>query len=190
MKAILLGICVVSICSCSKRSELTPAETPPAAGTAAPVAVESPTLRRNLAPEGTYFLLQRISITTDSGVIGDPPGTKVTLVKAGPPARVTDGHNEFDVDPSQITNDLDIATQVFYADRSVQSAIKAMSDQQAREYSKQQASQQKAVTDYLKSQPASYAQPISTFSSGGNPLDKSSYNQRQRVGAPDSRHSY
>jgi hypothetical protein len=46
---------------------VTPAPLPPATAL--------PTPRRNLAPDGAYFLLQRIPVTTDSGVVGiySPP---------------------------------------------------------------------------------------------------------------------
>src|SRR5437016_1127420 len=72
---------------------------------ARPVAQE-----RHLAPEGTFFLLQRASLPIDSGVIGFAPGTKVTMVEQGDSAStVTDGQYQFTVQSSQLTNDLDLA---------------------------------------------------------------------------------
>ena len=75
---------------------------------AAPVAPS-----RRLAPEGTFYVIQRISATTDSGVVAVPVGTKVTVTKAGVPLRVTDGKTEFAVAPNQITNDLDVAGRAY-----------------------------------------------------------------------------
>jgi len=114
----------------------------------------------NLAPDGTYFLLQRISITTDSGITGDAPGTKVTLVAAGPPMQVTDGQNEFEVQPSQVTNDLDVAQRVFYADQTAQAEIKAMRAKQSPQTDKQLEAAQKLMIEKQHELGQSLAQPL------------------------------
>ena len=67
------------------------------------------------APAGTYFLLERISISTDSGVIGFDPGTKVTLVNdLGESLRVTDGQTVFDVPKNRLTNQINDPRPVSY----------------------------------------------------------------------------
>ena len=72
----------------------------------------------DLAPAGTYFLLQRVSVTSDSGIIGISPGTKVTLISTSSTGmHVTDGQNQFDVGTSQVTNDFGIARQTLKTDR-------------------------------------------------------------------------
>ena len=77
-----------------------------------------------LAPEGTFFLLQRASLPIDSGVIGFAPGTKVTLVEqAGSVSTVTDGEYQIKVPSSQLTNDLDVAASVAKADQTTQAQI-------------------------------------------------------------------
>lgn len=86
----------------------------------------------------TYFLLQRVSIMTDSGVVGLSPATKVTLIDAGPPIRVTDGNYQFNVEPAQLTNDLSVATRSFQADQAAQSAINSTTNQGAQNDLKQQ----------------------------------------------------
>ena len=74
-----------------------------------PASVSAPVkTRRHPIQEGVYYLLTRVSITTDTGVTGIPRGTRVTIVRFGYPMRVTDGQHEFDVTSTQITNDLDI----------------------------------------------------------------------------------
>src|SRR4030095_1844958 len=101
---------------------------------ARPVAQE-----RHLAPEGTFFLLQRASLPIDSGVIGFAPGTKVTLVEqADSVSTVTDGEYQFKVPSSQLTNDLDLAASVATADYTAQAQIAELVAKSAQEYSQQQ----------------------------------------------------
>ena len=101
---------------------------------ARPVAQE-----RRLAPEGTFFLLQRASLPIDSGVIGFAPGTKVTMVEQGDSAStVTDGQYQFTVQSSQLTNDLDLAASVAKADYTTQAQITELTAKWAQEYSQQQ----------------------------------------------------
>jgi len=88
---------------------------------------------KHIAPEGIYFLLERISITTDSGVIADVPGTKVTLEKDnGTTLAVTDGSNHFDVSNTQITNDLDVAARYSSAQAAQGTALAAWTQEQKR----------------------------------------------------------
>ncbi len=78
---------------------------------------------RQLAPEGVFYLLERIAITNDSGVIGELPGTKVTLVTGGETKmQVTDGERTFEVTPAQVTNDLGLAASARKSDETSQAA--------------------------------------------------------------------
>src|SRR5260370_12718477 len=108
-----------------------------------PVAQPTParpvTPQRRLAAEGTYFLLERASLRIDSGVIGFAPGTKVTLLEQGNSAsKVTDGQYQFEVPPSQLTNDLDIAASVAQSDYAEQARLTELTGQSAQEYAQQQ----------------------------------------------------
>jgi hypothetical protein len=125
-----------------------------------PVAVAAATPIRHLAPPGIYFLLQRVSFMTDSGVVGDSPGTKVSMVKSGSPMKVSDGQNQFDVDPTEVTNDLDIATRVFYADRAVQAQISKVTSQEAATFAKQQEADLKAWQAKQRTLGSTYAEPM------------------------------
>src|SRR5438094_2853895 len=116
------------------QAQRTPAKPATAARpTPAKVQVAKPTPARSiaarqprLAPEGTYFLLQRVSLKIDSGVVGFAPGTKVTLVERGVPLSVvSDGQYQFSVAPSLLTNDLDIADGVAKSDYAAQAQIAA-----------------------------------------------------------------
>jgi hypothetical protein len=92
-----------------------------------------------LAPEGTYFLLQRVSLKTDSGVIGFAPGTKVTLVDQGTSmSTVSDGEYQFMVASSQLTNDLDMAENVTKSDYTAQAQIAESIGRSVRQYEQQQ----------------------------------------------------
>jgi hypothetical protein len=87
--------------------------TPPPPPPPAPSPVARATPPRHLALPGTYFLLRYRSVTTDSGVTGFPPGTKVSLLRQSDQTmHVTDGNVEFDVSPGEVTNDLDIAARI------------------------------------------------------------------------------
>jgi|SRR5919201_1704796 hypothetical protein len=108
---------------------------------AKPALAAHPTPPKRLAPEGTYFLLQRSSLTTNSGVIGFAPGTKVTLVgRNGSTITVTDGKYQLNVEASQLTNDLAIATTVAQSDFTAQKKIANIIETYVKEYSKQQQS--------------------------------------------------
>src|SRR6266480_2831242 len=54
--------------------------------------------RHHLAPEGVFFLMERVSVFTQYGVTGIAPGTRVRLVQdKGNTFSVTDGNTTFDV---------------------------------------------------------------------------------------------
>jgi hypothetical protein len=100
-----------------------------------------PTPVRHLAPEGTYFLLQFVSITTPSGVVGLPPGTKITaLARDQTSFKVSDADDHaFLVMQSQITNDLDLAAAAARRDAALQSRIQNQIATEARKYEEEQA---------------------------------------------------
>jgi hypothetical protein len=133
------------------------------------VAIDSPTPavvaaapgpQRTLAPGGIYYLTQRIPVTTDSGVIGDPPGTKVTVVSTGPTIRVTDGQNQFEVQPGQITNDPGVAARLYYSDRAAQSLDSSERAAAAQQLQEQQEASQKAWTAQQMARPPVYSGPL------------------------------
>jgi len=116
-----------------------PPTAPPAQARPSPIAkMTSPSIAkttprpRNLAPDGTYFLLRYHSVTTDTGVTGFPPGTKVSLVrKSDQTMRVTDGQIELDVAPSEVTNNLDIAARLARTDSRTQGQAIALASAQS-----------------------------------------------------------
>src|SRR5438552_8334053 len=106
---------------------------------AKPAPARPVTPERRLAPEGTYFLLERASLKIDSGVIGFAPGTKVTLLDQGDSAStVTDGQYQFTVPSSRLTNDLDIAESVAKSDYAAQAQLADLTAKWTQEYNQQQ----------------------------------------------------
>jgi len=106
---------------------------------AKPTPARPVTPQPRLAPEGTYFLLERASLRIDSGVIGFAPGTKVTLLDQGNSAStVTDGQYQFAVPPSQLTNDLDIAAGVAKSDYAAQAQLGELTAKWVQEYNQRQ----------------------------------------------------
>ena len=126
------------IASCSKVQHSEPEPTPPPAPTAQPslpprpAATPIPTpVTLHLAPPGVYFTVQRLSATTSDGVRGFPPGTRLALIKdLGDRLQVKAAEFEFEVTPSQITKDLDVAAFAARQDAQAQQAISAYLQQQ------------------------------------------------------------
>ena len=89
-----------------------------------PPVVKAPVSQHRLAPPGVLYLTQRVAITTDSGITGYAPGTAVRFVSEGSSGvRVRDGSDEFLVQRSQLTNDLDIVARIRKADLRNQTQI-------------------------------------------------------------------
>ena len=71
-----------------------------------------------LAPEGVFYLKERVTIMTDSGIRGYAAGTKVTrLEDRGGQLLVSDGGSEFEVSKSKVTNDLSIVANLGRSNR-------------------------------------------------------------------------
>lgn len=100
-------------------SATTPIPTIAVAPVATPAATPIP---RQYAPEGVYFLIKKVSVTTDDGIFGLKPGTKVTQQPDGT-YRDAEGHN-LTLTPDQITNDLEIAGRAMNADAATQAALR------------------------------------------------------------------
>ena len=146
-----------------------------------PLVHQSPA--RHLAPEGTYFLLQRVALTTDSGVVGFAPGTKVNLAaRTDSISTVTVKGYKFDVPSSQLTNDLDIAASVAQSDFAVQTKISELTAMQARQYAQLQrdgnAALQKEEAQRERRRKSAPREP--------NPLERGAYNRTQDTKYTDS----
>jgi len=116
--------------------------------TAAATTAPKPTRVRHLAPEGSYFLLQFVSITTPFGVVGLPPGTRITTVThRGELFEVSDADDHvFQVMESQMTNDVDLAAAAARRDATLQrrreaeiaAAIRKYDEEQSKQWAKEE----------------------------------------------------
>jgi hypothetical protein len=74
---------------------------------------------KRFASPGVYYLTERISLMTDSGIRGFRPGTKVIVMKKLQTKwLVTDGVTDIEVSPNHLTNDLDVAGQLLQSDQA------------------------------------------------------------------------
>lgn len=150
---------VTLVCSCSKPPEPAPTPTPTPLPTPAPtptptplpVGTPTPTpIVHHYAAEGIFFVTEEVTVRLKAGLMGVAPGTQVKLVKdKGDTVTVTDGTQEFDLQASQLTNDLDVAARI---QKGVQSAEAA-----GAVYQRQQQAileqQQKAQREFLRAHP-------------------------------------
>lgn len=90
--------------------------TPPSPATA-----QAATPAPKLAPEGVFYLVQKVSVETDAGIVGLNPGTKAVRQPDG--RFLADGHT-VNLQPSQMTNDLTLAQQAMSTDQSSQQRIR------------------------------------------------------------------
>jgi hypothetical protein len=65
---------------------------------------------KRLAPLGTLYMVERVSVETKNGIIAVVPGDEVKVLKrTGDRLKVTIGKVDFEVKEIQVTNDLDVA---------------------------------------------------------------------------------
>ena len=69
---------------------------------------------KHLAPVGTYYMTERVTKATASGIIAVNPAEPVRLMEELPnqKMKVLRGGDVFEVKSSQVTNDLDVAREV------------------------------------------------------------------------------
>lgn len=97
-----------------------PAIAAPESGPMTTAAAATPAPKR-LAPDGTFFLLAKKSVETDAGILGLRPGTRVARREDG--KFLAEG-NVVELQPNEITNDLEVAARVAGADTRAQAAIR------------------------------------------------------------------
>ena len=83
-------------------------------------------------PAGFYCLLERISMTTDSGIISIPAGASVRMLKTDASGlSVTDGSVTFHVKLSQVTKDPALAARISQAQTQNAAALAAWQQSQS-----------------------------------------------------------
>ncbi len=130
-------------------------------------------------PQGALYLLERVSVTTDSGVIGINPGARLRLVSAKDDMlRVKEeGGTSFDVSREKVTEDVYLGRLASRADLASQQAIADyLQDQHDAEKAandtdtKWRDEQDHRVAERRKLEAESRAHRF-------NPLDREAYNQ-------------
>jgi hypothetical protein len=144
----LVLLLFITISGCKKEAPVKQVAAPPVP---TPIG-DRDTERHHLAPEGVFFLMERVSVASQYGVTGIAPGTRVRLVEdRGTTFRVSDGNTTFDVSTEKLTDDIDLGALVARsdaqsqqlladyvqrqnaADRQMRDDYNAMLDQQARD---------------------------------------------------------
>jgi len=102
------------------------ADAPPVPGAPAPpspaVAEATTPPESHRAPPGIYFLVAKVSVETDSGITGLPPGTPVRQV--GPTDFIAPDGQKITLRPDQITDDLRVAHHVAGLDATAQNVLR------------------------------------------------------------------
>lgn len=157
------AVIVTLVCSCSKPPEPPPAPptptprptpvptTPTPTPTPVPVGTPTPTpVPHHYAAEGTFFVTEEVTVRLKAGLLGVAPGTQVKLVKdKGDTVTVTDGTQQFDLQATQLTNDLDVADKIQKGTQSAEAAGVVFQRQQQAAYEQQQ----KAQIEFLRTHP-------------------------------------
>ena len=123
------------------RANGVPVASAPNAGAEDPEVLAGLAKGQRYAEPGTFYLLNYVSVMTDKGVEGFPPGQKVHLVEVHKPTHtlvVSDGRAQVEVPPSQLTNDRKFAAMVRRNDRESQAQIAAYIQEQQETYAKRQ----------------------------------------------------
>ncbi len=69
---------------------------------------------KHVAPPGIYYMTERVSASTNNGIVAVSPSEQVTLLGRPSPGRmkVMRGTDTFEIKESQATNDLDLAREI------------------------------------------------------------------------------
>lgn len=130
---------------------------------------------RHLAPAGTLFLTQRVSLATDAGVISFAEGTRVqAIAETGDKVHVRTEGRDLDVEKTKLTNDLDIAAAAAQRDAGARKKFEAWSRQQQAAVAQQRQAEAEAVERADAYRRAHAAPPMG---STPNPLDRGPYQQ-------------
>ena len=77
-----------------------------------PVAENVPPGEKQVAPPGTFYMIERVSVETPTGIIAMVPGDQVKLLqRKGGTLKLTNGSVDFEVKESQVTSDLEVARE-------------------------------------------------------------------------------
>jgi hypothetical protein len=127
-----VGASLLLLTACNKSAQNSiVSETPAPQSTPAPVetpkVVASTPVPDELAPEGTYYLITKVSVETADGITGFPSGTKVQKSTDG--KFQTSTGQALALTPNQFTNNLRIAREAAGAEASQRVALSQAAQQ-------------------------------------------------------------
>lgn len=88
--------------------EMTQRDSPPPPP---PAAATEPPRTGRVAPPGSVYMLERVTLKTANGIVAVVPGEEVRIMRTSHKGRmrITTGKHDFDVKDSQVTKDYDLA---------------------------------------------------------------------------------
>jgi hypothetical protein len=139
----------------------------------------APPEQHRLAPEGTFYLMERVVVKSDSGVTGFAPGTRVKLIEdRGDKLFVTNDDNiKFEAPSDKVTNDLDLAALAARQDAQSQQALAQDMKERMDAY---RAGKEKEIPLYDQQQRDVEARRVAAANAakGNNPLDREAYHEK------------
>jgi hypothetical protein len=140
------------------------------AAAATPVPVE-----RTIAPDGVWFTTQRVSVTTNDGIIGIEPGTEVKAVGKG--VYEWQGR-KLKLTAGQVTNDLRVAQSAAAGHQSQQAALAAYSSKMKQAAAENEAQKKAALANRAAVQHTPAPPPVAASAGALNPLHAPVKSQR------------
>jgi hypothetical protein len=138
-----------------------------------------PPEQHRLAPEGTFYLMERVVVKSDSGVTGFAPGTRVKLIEdRGEKLFVTNDDNiRFEAPSDKVTNDLDLAALAARQDAQSQQALAQDMKERMDAYRE---GKEKEIPLYDQQQREVEARRVAAANAakGNNPLDREAYHEK------------
>jgi hypothetical protein len=145
----------------------------------------APREQRQLAPDGTLYLIQRTSVKTATGITGFAPGTGLNLVEDhGRTLLVTDGTVKFEVPRGIVTNDLDIAQGASASDQAAQNAVANKIERSNKEAQQAQEEYNARLDQQQQELEARQAAADAAGPHNSGKLDREAYNQSDAIGYP------
>jgi hypothetical protein len=137
-----------------------------------------PPEQHRLAPEGTFYLMERVVVKSDSGVTGFAPGTRVKLIEdRGETLFVKNDDNvKFEAPSDKVTNDLDLAALAAKQDAQSQRLLAQDKEERMAAYRR---GKEAEIPIYDQQQRAvqARADAAAIAAKGNNPLDREAYHQ-------------
>jgi hypothetical protein len=156
------------------------------------VAVGQSQEQHRLSPPGIFYLVQRVSVKTNSGVVGYAPGTRVKLIEErGDRLLVTDGESKIEVDGDKVTNDMDLAELAAKKDERSQQAIQEYFKSQQAAY-RAEREKEKPSIEHMQREMEAHSSVAQTTAPKEHisPLDKGAYNEKDFGHYWDRHHPY